>query len=171
MKIRQEVKYDYASIYELIKTAFETAKVSDGTEQDYAVMLRNSKGYVPELALVAEIDKLLVGHIMLTKTYITSSDSKFESLLLGPISVKFDFRNSGVGAKLIENSFDLARRIGYTSVVLVGDPNYYNRFGFRTSIDFGVTNSNEIPDEYVLACELIPNALEEVNGKIYFETI
>ena len=171
MKIRQEVKDDYASIYELIKTAFKTAKVSSGTEQDYAVMLRNGIGYIPELALVAEIDKLLVGHIMLTKTYITNSESKYETILLGPLSVKFDFRNTGVGAKLIENSFNLARRIGYTSVVLVGDPNYYNRFGFRTSVDFGIKNSNEIPDEYVLACELTPNALEEVNGKIYFYTV
>ncbi len=171
MKIRQEIKEDYNTIYELIKTAFETAKVSAGTEQDFAVMLRNSNGFIPELALVAEVDNSLVGHIMLTKTYIACSDSKYETLLLGPISVKLEYRNHGVGAKLITHSLKLARKFGYESVVLVGNPNYYNKFGFKTSTNFGIKNSNKIPDEFVLACELIPDALEKINGEIYFETI
>lgn len=38
--IRQETEQDHPAIYDLIRTAFETAKVSDGDEQDFAVNLR-----------------------------------------------------------------------------------------------------------------------------------
>lgn len=73
--IRQETEQDHPAIYDLIRTAFETAKVSDGDEQDFAVNLRNnSKLYIPELALVAEEGGKLIGHIMLTNTYITQPD-------------------------------------------------------------------------------------------------
>ena len=61
MKIRQENEIDYPAIYSLFQTAFETADVKDGTEQDFAVNLRNGPNYVPELALVAEIDDKIVG--------------------------------------------------------------------------------------------------------------
>ena len=56
--------------------------------------------------------------------------------------------------------------MGYTSVVLVGDPAYYHRFGFKSSVDFGVKNINDIPDEYVMACELVPRGLDGISGTI-----
>lgn len=54
--VRQTTEADYSAVYDLIKTAFETAGHKDGTEQDYAVDLRNGMGYLPELDLVAEVD-------------------------------------------------------------------------------------------------------------------
>ena len=39
--VRQTTEADYSAVYDLIKTAFETAEHKDGTEQDYAVDLRN----------------------------------------------------------------------------------------------------------------------------------
>ena len=41
-------------IYELVKTAFATAKVSEGDEQDFVEPLRRGGGYIPDLALVME---------------------------------------------------------------------------------------------------------------------
>lgn len=74
------------------------------------------------------------------------------------------YRHKGVGSKLINESFQLAKSMGYKSVVLVGDPAYYNRFGFRKSADLGVRHLQQIPEEYVLACELVPGALDDVSG-------
>jgi hypothetical protein len=83
-------------IYELVKVTLQTAKVSNGKEQDLVNKLRNSGNYIPELALVAEEDGQLIGHIMLTKTYIITNDGdKYETLLLGPISVSLEYRNRG----------------------------------------------------------------------------
>jgi len=164
MIIREEVKEDFGEIYDLVKVAFETAKVTNGKEQDYVNQLRKNENYIPELALVAEEDGKLVGHIMLTRMQIIDGDSKYETLLLGPISVLLEFRNKGIGSQLIKESFRRAKQMQYGSVVLVGDPAYYHRFGFRPSVDFNIKYAHPIPDENVMACELIPNALQGVRG-------
>lgn len=166
MKIRKETKEEFAQIFNFVESVFQTAKVSNGLEQDFVNQLRSSSNYIPELALVAKENDKIIGHIMLTKTYIIIGGSKFEALLLAPLSVAFEHRNTGVGTKLIHESFELAKAMGYTAVFLIGDPAYYHRFGFKSSVEFGVTQLHNIPDEYVMACELVPNALLGVSGII-----
>lgn len=145
MIIRKERREEFALIYELVKVAFQTAKVSNGKEQDLVNKLRSSGNYIPELALVAEVNGQLVGHIMLTKTYIIANNgAKFETLILGPISVSLEYRNRGIGSALINESFKIAKEKGYKSIFLVGDPAYYNRFGFKASVDFGIKNNLNI---------------------------
>lgn len=53
-----------------------------------------------------------------------------------------------------------------TSVLLVGDPAYYNRFGFKAAADFGIKPMHGIPEEYVLVCELEPDALHGIRGGV-----
>ena len=67
MKIREAKTSDYNEIYNLVKTAFLTAQVSDGSEQDFVYELRKREGYIPSLELVMEEQNELVGHVMLTK--------------------------------------------------------------------------------------------------------
>lgn len=164
MIIRKETEKDFETIYDLVKVAFETAKVSSGTEQDFVSQLRSGENYIPELALVAEDSGKLIGHIMLTKTYVINGDGKKELLFLGPISVLLEHRNKGIGSGLMMESFCLAKKMGYDAVILVGDPDYYSRFGFRQAISYGIKNRQGIPDEVVLACELVPGALQGIDG-------
>jgi len=164
MVIRREKSEKFPQIYDLVKVAFQTAKISDGKEQDFVNQLRSGGNYIPELALVAEEDGKLIGHIMLTKAHIVNGADKFEVLYLAPISVVFGYRNKGIGSNLIKESFKLAKEMGYTSVLLVGDPAYYHRFGFKSAVTFGIKHTHEIPDENVMACELVPNALRGVSG-------
>ena len=166
MLIRQEKPEEFPAIYDLVKVAFQTAKVTNGKEQDCVDQFRSSGNYIPELALVAEQDGKLIGHIMLTRTYITGDNNKFETLLLAPLSIALEYRNKGVGSKLITESFELAKKLGYKSVVLVGDPAYYHRFGFKSSVDFGIRHVQDIPGQFVMACELVPNALQGISGTI-----
>ena len=70
--IRQEKSSEFQYIYDFVRVAFETAKVSNGKEQDFVNRLRASDRYIPELALVAEKNAKIVGHIMLTKTHVTN---------------------------------------------------------------------------------------------------
>ncbi len=170
MIIRQETENDFSQIYDLVKTAFQTAHVSSGDEQNFVNRLRGSGNYIPELALVAEENGNLIGHIMLTDIYVVNGDNKYKALLLAPISVVLEQRNKRVGSKLINESFRLAKELNYASVFLVGDPAYYNRFGFQPSINFGIKNTQGFPDQYVMACELIPNALQGISGGITFLT-
>jgi len=168
MIIRPENPEQFPRIYDLVKIAFQTAKASNGKEQDFVNQLRSSGNYITELALVAEENDQLVGHIMLTRTYIDNGGNRFEILLLAPVSVALEFRNRGVGSKLIKEALRLAGEMGYTSVILVGDPAYYRRFGFKASVEFGIKNTNNIPDEYVMVSELVPCVLKGVSGTVDF---
>lgn len=164
MNIRSEKPEDYPEIYDLVKTAFQTANVTNGKEQDLVNELRAADTYVPELALVAEENGKLIGHIMLSETHINDGSKSHTALYIAPLSVALEHRSKGIGSALIEASFKRAKALGYTAVVLVGDPAYYHRFGFKSSIDYGITSTHEIPAEYVMACELTPHALNGITG-------
>ena len=164
MVIRREKPEEFSQIYDLVKIAFQTAKVTNGKEQDFVNQLRSNGNYIPELALVAEENGELIGHIMLTKAYIVNNGNNFKTLLLAPISVVLEYRNRGIGSNLIKESFKLAKEMGYTSVLLVGDPAYYHRFGFKAAINFGIKHTLSIPNENVMACELVSDALYGVSG-------
>jgi predicted N-acetyltransferase YhbS len=164
MVIRRERAEEFPRIYDLVKVAFQTAKVSNGTEQDFVNQLRSGDTYIPELALVAEEDGKLVGHIMMSRAHIVNGADKFAVTYVAPLSVVLEFRNKGIGSALMKEAFKLAREMGYTSVFLVGDPAYYHRFGFKSAISFGIKHMHEIPDENVMACELVPGALKNVTG-------
>ena len=162
--IRQERPGEFPQIYDLVKIAFQTAKVSNGKEQDFVNELRSGDTYIPELALVAEDNGRLVGHIMLSKAHIVNGADRFPVTYVAPLSVVLEFRNRGIGAALMKESFKLAVGMGYTSVLLVGDPAYYHRFGFKSAVSFGIKHMHEISDENVMACELVPGALKNVTG-------
>lgn len=160
MVIREEKPGEFGAIYDLVKTAFATARVKDGDEQDYVDALRKGDGYIPALALVAEEDGGLAGHIMLTRVKLATDDDRaVKCLLLAPLSVVLECRSRGVGAALTREALRRAAAMGYEAVFLVGDPAYYSRFGFRRAAEFGVEYTGNIPAEVVQALELKPGAL------------
>ncbi len=164
MLIRPENEADFPVIYDLVETAFKTAKVSNSDEQNFVNRLRASEHYIPELALVAEDKEKLIGHVMLTRMQIETERGPYSLLLLGPLAVVLECRGQKVGARLVDEVCSRARKMGHTAIVLVGDPDYYQRFGFRPSIDFGIENANEIPSQYVMALELTADALKGIKG-------
>ena len=166
MLIRPETPADFPAIYDFVKTAFATADRCDGDEQDYVNKLRASDRYLPQLALVAEENGILIGHIMLTTMSIIDGNTTYTQLLLSPLCVALSHRKTGVGSQLVAESFRLARPMGYQAVFLVGNPAYYSRFGFRPVADFGIVNDSTIPDPYVMGCELVPNGLQGQQGSI-----
>ena len=169
MNIRPETPADFPALYDFIREAFKTAKVSDGTEQDFVNKLRAGAKYIAELALVAEEAGRIIGHIMLTKTHIASDNgSERTALILAPLCVALEERGKGYGAKLVEEAFLRARKLGYDSCLLVGDPGYYGRFGFAPMSRFGLTPKQDIAPQYTLACELTPGALFNAGGTVDF---
>lgn len=170
MLIRPERPNEFARIYRLVETAFATAKVSEGDEQDFVDRRRASADYIPELALVAEEEGGLVGHIMLTRTFVTTAAGRRPLLLLAPVCVALERRSRGVGARLIAEALRRARGLGHAAVVLVGNPAYYSRFGFKPSVEFGIANTNGIPNPNVMALELAAGALTDAAGSIHLAT-
>ena len=106
---------------------------------------------------------------MLTKTRIVKPGSLFEGLLLAPVSVQLEYRNQGVGPALIRESTDRAKNLGFQAIFLAGDRNYYSRFGFVPTRSFGIYCPQEMPEDLIdniMACELLPGALEHVSGML-----
>ena len=173
MIIRKENKNDYINIFNFVKTAFETAKVKDGDEQDFVDRIRASKDYIPELAFVAEENGEIIGHIMFSKTYVQNNNKRFEALMLAPLAVRLDYRCRGIGGSLIKAGFEKAKKMGYTAVFLAGDSKYYSRFGFEPTIKHNIKCSLDIPEdlyENIMVCELKPGALRGISGIVKFTT-
>lgn len=168
--IRPERPEEFPAIYALVKTAFATARVSDGSEQDFVNSLRAGPNYIPELALAAEEKGTLIGHIMLTRLPFTAKpgSAALSPLLLAPLCVRLESRSLGVGATLTREAFHRAGALGFTAVFLLGDISYYGRFGFRRASEYGVAYSpSSLPDAHTLACELVPGALGGVHGTVH----
>lgn len=169
MIIRPETEADYPAIYNFVKTAFATAKVKDGTEQEFVNQLRAGRGYVPELALVMERDAEIIAHVMLTKTEVVNGNASFTGLLAAPLAVAIEYRDKGLGSQLLTTALNKAKDMGYKAVFLVGDRNYYRRFGFAPARQYGIYMDMELPEDLldnVMALELEPGALKGVNGII-----
>ncbi|MDO4314614.1 MAG: N-acetyltransferase [Oscillospiraceae bacterium] len=171
MHIRQAAPADYPAIYDLVKTAFQTAKVSDGTEQDFVTALRARPSYRPELELVAQAESgVLLGHVMLTETRLLAGAGKpLSALMAAPLCVRLQNRGCGLGARLLHEGMRRGRNQGYACVFLVGDPAYYGRFGFRPVTEYGLRNETHAGDRYVLGRPLAPGALEGVCGGVRLE--
>lgn len=166
MVIRQERETDIPEIYEFVKTAFETARYSEGDEQDFVNRLRCGGDYIPELALVAEDEGRIIAHIMLTRLFVVGGTAEYPVLLLAAVSVLLERRSEGIGRRITKDAFTRAREQGNTAVIVVGDPGYYSHFGFESSIKFGIKNLNSIDDKFVMALELIPEILRNITGTI-----
>ena len=95
MTIRPAQAGDYSQIYSLVQTAFATAKVSDGTEQDFVLELRRRDTYRPELELVAEENGQLIGHILLTILPVPGAPQGLRGLMVAPLCVRLEDRSRG----------------------------------------------------------------------------
>ncbi len=86
------------------------------------------------------------------------------ALLLGPLAVAPERKNTGIGGRLIERGHGAARAQGCGVVVLVGDQDYYGRFGFSPASNSGIFMAGE-PDRLMVR-EILPGALAGVAGQV-----
>ena len=131
--IRPEHPDDHAEIATVVTAAFESPQ-----EADLVAAIRDSDGYVPDLALVAEVDAKVVGHVMISRVGLEDGDSLRQILSLAPIGVAPEFQRRGIGGQLVRAATAKADDLGAPLVVLEGSPYYYQRFGFEHSVPFGI---------------------------------
>ena len=81
------------------------------------------------ISLVAEIEGQIVGHIAFSP--VTVSDGATGWYGLGPVSVSPHHQRQGIGKALINEGLSLLKEIGSQGCALVGNPNYYQWFGFK----------------------------------------
>lgn len=148
--IRQETKLDYIQVFELIKNTFKNAERSDGNEYYLVERLRKSESFIPELSLVAEYNKKIIGHILFTEVKVGNTTQ----LALAPLTVLTDFQRRGIGKTLIKEAHRIAKNIGYEYSILLGHMSYYPRFGYIPAIKFGIQCPFDVPSEFFMALNL-----------------
>ena len=169
--IRQEEEKDHQNVFQLIEEAFKSMEHSDHQEQFLVERLRKSESFIPELSLVAEIDKQIVGYILLTKIKIIENNSKVtSSLALAPLAVLKNFQGMGIGAGLIRKAHEVAKKLNYGSIILLGHEKYYPKFGYKMIKNYGIKLPFDVPDENCMLIELTDNALENVQGMVEYPT-
>lgn len=144
MEIRPERPGDESAIAALVTAAFAGTEHSDGTEGQIVERLRADDAL--SLSLVAVDGDELVGHIAFSTVAIDGVDKDWFGL--GPVAVRPDRQGGGIGSQLIRKGLDLIRRHGAAGCVLVGEPAYYGRFGFRADARLAYPG---IPAEYFQA--------------------
>lgn len=166
MTIRTAREADFPAIRTLVQAAFATAKVSDGTEQDFVLELRRRDTYRPELELVAEENGWIIGHILLSDLPIPGAPEGLRGIMVAPLCVRLENRNRGLGGRLLHEGGRRAAELGYNALFLVGDPDYYGRYGFQNAVSLGFQNASGVPDQFLLALGLTPDALQNAGGAL-----
>jgi predicted N-acetyltransferase YhbS len=122
MMIRHERLADIDAREALLDQAFGETRTRKSSER-----LREDRRPAEGLSFIASEDKRAIGTARL---WNVTCGNGAPALLLGPVAVAEDCRNRGLGGALVRRAIQTARKLGYGAIVLVGDPEYYNRFGF-----------------------------------------
>lgn len=125
--IRKESAADHEAISEVTRAAFENHPYTRGTEEFIIKALRAAGALT--LSLVAEVGGRVVGHIAFSPVTISDGSRNWHGL--GPVSVSPEFQRQGIGKALVNEGLSLLKASGAGGCVLVGDPEFYGRFGFR----------------------------------------
>ena len=158
MIIRNETKFDIEAISEITIAAFRTLAISNHTEQFIINALRDANVLI--ISLVAEIDGKVVGHIAFSP--ITISDGSLNWYGLGPVSVSPEYQKQGTGKALVNEGLSLLKDMGGQGCALVGDPTYYQQFGFKNIPDL---IHEGIPQEVFL---VLPFDKKKPQGTVVF---
>ncbi|SJZ79911.1 GNAT family N-acetyltransferase [Consotaella salsifontis] len=88
------------------------------------------------------------------------------ALLLGPLAVDPRQHGGGLGSAMMREAIADAQKRGHGAIILVGDPEYYARFGFSAEKTGALFMPGPFERHRLLALELIPGWLDGVAGRI-----
>lgn len=141
---------DYEPSLDMIREAFKEMPESDHQEQALVRKLRLEPGYHYELEVIAKDEAgEIIGHALCSPVQIKSHEETFDALALAPVAVKKPYRQKGIGKALIHALEERAQELEYTTIVVLGHPDYYKALGYELASEHGIRTPFEVPDHYV----------------------
>jgi putative acetyltransferase len=163
INIRAEKPGDYLAVKKVHDQAF-----GQPNEGLLVEKLRLNPDFIPALSLVAEMDGSIIGHILFFPIKVKGPAASYDALALAPMAVLPDLQKKGMGGQLITKGLETAQALGFRSVIVVGHPEYYPRFGFVPASRWGIQAPFDLPDEVFMAKELVADGLKEVSGMVAY---
>lgn len=136
MQIRPERQDDYLEVEKMVRDSFWNVYRPGAFEHFIVHQLRDDESFIENLAYVIEKDSKIVAHINYSKGYLQFENRRKDAVVLGPVAVAKDCQNQGRGAELIRYTLDLVK--DYPYVFVIGDENYYERFGFVSASRYNI---------------------------------
>jgi putative acetyltransferase len=129
--IRPETAADHDAIRKVNDEAFGgpiEAKLVDA--------IRASDRFLPELSLVAVSEGQTRGHVI--SSYVDVEPGSRRVLQVGPLAVLPSHQRRGIGSALMEETIRIADARGEPLLLIEGNPEYYERFGFTRADAVGI---------------------------------
>jgi putative acetyltransferase len=157
--LRDETAADNAAVYRLNQAAFGRADEADLVERlrSEGVLLRS---------FVAESEENIFGHILFTRVWIETGTEPVAAAALAPVAILPSRQRMGIGSQLIRHGLHWLQEDGELVVLVLGEPGYYQRFGF--SSETARSLATPFPPEAYMALELSPGALTSIYGRVRY---
>ena len=163
LSIRPEQTDDIKAIRAVNEQAF-----GQKAEADLVGALRQNQKIIA--SLVAVDRGRIIGHILFSPVTIAGRTRMYyPSAGLAPMAVIPKRQREGIGTQLVEAGLRACRETGYNSVMVLGHPDFYPRFGFVPASRYGILNGFGAPDAAFMALELEPDALAQCAGTVQYQ--
>ena len=101
---------------------------------------------------------------MFNKTYI----GDYEVLALASLAVYSKYQNQKIGTFLVNYGHDIAEKYGYTHSIVLGNPKYYSRFGYKNADALGIKNPFDVSNDYLMV-KVLNNSNKHFNNTITYD--
>jgi putative acetyltransferase len=142
--IRHEEEKDIDQVRAIVCAAFP----SEAESKLVDALRVNGKATI---SLVAVNGEDVVGHILFSPVSLSPAPlNDPKGIGLAPVAVRPDVQLQGIGSRLIREGLRLCKEQGFDYCVVLGDPNYYGRFGFEKASRFNVQNEYGEDDPFMV---------------------
>ena len=160
LRLLLEAKNDHIEVERLLDLVFTPRRKLLSSYQ-----LRNSANKVDNLSyVIKDNSKKVVGSIRFWNVKVDSHSSR--GLLLGPLAIHPIYQSEGLGEKLVLNGIEKAHSDNWNWIVLVGDLDYYSKFGFSKNPTRGVSIRNSLDNSRLLGLDINDRFLEAAVGRL-----
>ena len=150
--VRVEQPGDIPHIRDIVAHAF-----GQRAEADLVDQLRADGDALISLVAVAESGEL-VGHILFSRLPIEDPKGRVsDAAALAPLAVRPEHQRRGIGTALTKAGIRACTARGLSAIIVVGDPKFYQRFGFSAAAARGL--QSPYPGDAFMALELKPGVL------------